>query len=67
VDAVRELFRLTADDAAQCHESLDERPVHAEASFEELCATLGGPLPEVGADDEHVIAELIAGGEPVRS
>ena len=64
MDPVRELLRLTADYAAQFHESLDERPVAAQASFEELCAALGGPLPEVGADDEQVIAELIAGGEP---
>ena len=64
MDAVTELFRLTADYAAQFHASLDERPVHAKASFEELCTAFGGPLPDVGSPDEHVIAELIAGGEP---
>ena len=59
-----QLYRLTADYAAQFHESLDDRPVGAQASFEELCATLGGPLPEGGTEDEQVLAELIAGGEP---
>jgi glutamate/tyrosine decarboxylase-like PLP-dependent enzyme len=64
VDSVRELFRLTADYAAQFHETLDDRPVSAQASFEELRAVLGGPLPELGTDDEQVVAALIAGGEP---
>jgi glutamate/tyrosine decarboxylase-like PLP-dependent enzyme len=63
VKPVDELLRLTADYAAQFHATLDDRPVGAQSSFEELCAVLGGPLPETGADDEDVVAELIAGGE----
>jgi glutamate/tyrosine decarboxylase-like PLP-dependent enzyme len=64
VDPVEDVLRLTADYAARFHRTLDERPVGARASFEELCAALGGPLPDAGADDERVVAELIAGGEP---
>ncbi len=63
MDPVGDVFRLTADYAAQFHRTLDERPVGARASFEELCAALGGPLPDAGADDEQVVADLIAGGE----
>jgi glutamate/tyrosine decarboxylase-like PLP-dependent enzyme len=64
VDPLSDLLRLTSDYATQFLGTLDERPVHPTASFEELCATLGGPLPDRGADDEDVVAQLIAGGEP---
>jgi glutamate/tyrosine decarboxylase-like PLP-dependent enzyme len=64
VKPVDDLLRLTADYAAQFHRTLDERPVRAQATFDELRDTLGGPLPETGADDTDVVAELIAGGEP---
>ena len=60
---VDELLRLTADHAGRFHATLDARPVGAQSSFEELCAALGGPLPETGAADEDVVAELVAGGE----
>ncbi len=62
--AEEELLKLTADYAVQFHRTLDERPVGAQSSFEELCEVLGGPLPESGSDDEQVVSELIAGGEP---
>jgi len=64
VDPIDDVLRLTADYAAQFHRTLDERPVGARASFDELRAALGGPLPVAGADDEQVVAELITGGEP---
>jgi glutamate/tyrosine decarboxylase-like PLP-dependent enzyme len=64
VDPVDDLLRLTADYAAAFHRTLDERPVRAEASFEELRDTLGGPLPAEGSEDAQVVAELIAGAEP---
>jgi glutamate/tyrosine decarboxylase-like PLP-dependent enzyme len=54
----------TADYAAQFLGSLDERPVRAQASIQELRKALGGPLPERGSDDAQVVAELIAGAEP---
>ena len=64
MDPIDDVLRLTADYAAQFHRTLDERPVGARASFDELRAALGGPLPVAGADDEQVVAELIASGEP---
>ena len=64
MDSVDDLFQRTADYAAQFHRTLDERPVRAQASFEELVAALSGPLPDEGAPDEHVLAELVAGAEP---
>ena len=64
MDPVTSLLGLTADYAAQFLDSLDERPVRASASVEELVETLGGPLPEEGIEDAQVLAELIAGAEP---
>ncbi len=61
---MKDLLGLTADHAAQFLATLDERPVRAEASVDELLESLGGPLPEEGAEDAHVLAELIAGAEP---
>ncbi len=59
-----ELLRLTADYAAQFLDTLEDRPIRASASVEELRETLGGPLPERGSDADQVVAELIAGAEP---
>ena len=64
MDPVKDVLGLTADYAARFLGSLDERPVRARASFDELVDSLGGPLPEAGADDAQVLAELIAGAEP---
>ena len=63
MDSLRELFALTADYAAEFHATLDERPVRAQSSFDELYAAFGGPLPETGTAAEQVLAELIASGE----
>jgi glutamate/tyrosine decarboxylase-like PLP-dependent enzyme len=64
VDPIDDLLRLTADYSAEFHRKLDERPVRAEASFEELRDALGGPLPAEGSEDAQIVAELIAGAEP---
>ena len=64
MDPVKDTLGLTADYATQFLGSLDERPVRAQASIEELREALGGPLPERGSDDAQVVAELIAGAEP---
>ena len=64
MDPVKDLLSLTADYAAQYLASLDERPVGSSATVEELRAALGGPLPEQGAEDGQVIADLIAAAEP---
>ena len=49
MDPVKDLLGLTADYAAQFLGSLDERPIRAEASIDELREALGGPLPEARA------------------
>jgi glutamate/tyrosine decarboxylase-like PLP-dependent enzyme len=64
MDPMKDLFGLTADYAAQFLGSLDERPVNAQASVDELVEVLGGPLPDDGAEDGQVLAELIANAEP---
>jgi glutamate/tyrosine decarboxylase-like PLP-dependent enzyme len=64
MDPMKDLLRLTADYAAQFHDTLDERPVGATASVDELVGALGGPLPEEGTEDAQVLAELVAGAEP---
>jgi glutamate/tyrosine decarboxylase-like PLP-dependent enzyme len=64
MDPVKDVLGLTADYATQFLGSLDERPVGAQASIDELRTGLGGALPERGRDDVQVIAELIATAEP---
>lgn len=64
MDSVDDLFRLTADYAAQFHRTLDERPARASASFAEVRGALWQPLPSEGAEGEHVVAELVAAAEP---
>ena len=54
----------TADYAAQFLATLADRPVGAQANFDELVDALGGPLPEEGQEDVEVVAELIAAAEP---
>ena len=58
------LFGQAADYAAQFHESLGVRRVGAEASFDDVRAALGGPLPDEGSEDAAVLRELIAAAEP---
>jgi glutamate/tyrosine decarboxylase-like PLP-dependent enzyme len=64
VSETDDLFRLTADYAARFHESLADRPVGAQAGYDELVESLGGPLADEGTEDADVIAELIAAAEP---
>jgi glutamate/tyrosine decarboxylase-like PLP-dependent enzyme len=64
MDPVKDVLSLTADYAAQFLGTLDERPIRAGASVDELRDALGGPLPESGREATEVIAELIAGAEP---
>jgi glutamate/tyrosine decarboxylase-like PLP-dependent enzyme len=60
----RELFRQTADYAADFVETLDTRPIRAEADVEELTSALGGRLPEEPTDPRAVIASLVESVEP---
>lgn len=60
----RELLHRAADHAADFIDTLGERPIRAQASVEELIATLGGPLPEAGIDDAAVVDSLAEAAEP---
>jgi glutamate/tyrosine decarboxylase-like PLP-dependent enzyme len=55
----RELLLRTAELAADFVDSLDTRRVFPATSVDELGATLGGPLPERGADALEVVEELV--------
>ena len=60
----RELLNRTAAHAADFLESLDERALEPAASFDELRAELGGPLPEGPTDGAAVLDELVAAADP---
>ena len=64
VSDVHDLFRHTAEYAAQFHDTLDDRPVGPQAGYDELVEALGGPLPDEGGEDVDVVSELIAAAEP---
>jgi glutamate/tyrosine decarboxylase-like PLP-dependent enzyme len=64
VEPLDDLFRRTADYAAQFHRTLDDRRVGAAASFGDVREALWQPLPERGADGEQVLAELVEAAEP---
>jgi glutamate/tyrosine decarboxylase-like PLP-dependent enzyme len=44
--------------------SLDDRPVWARASYDEMLASLGGPLPDGPTDPASVVADLAEKAEP---
>ena len=60
----RELYRQAADHAADFIETLESRPIRAEADVDELTSSLGGPLPEGPTDPRAVIASLVETVEP---
>ena len=60
----RELYRQAADYAADFVETLETRPIRAEADVDELTSSLGGPLPEGPTDPRAVIASLVENVEP---
>jgi glutamate/tyrosine decarboxylase-like PLP-dependent enzyme len=60
----RELYRQAADYAADFVETLETRPIRAEADVDELTSSLGGPLPDGPADPRAVIASLVENVEP---
>src|SRR5919201_6153770 len=59
-----ELLRRTADIAGAYLDSLDERPVRASASLQELRAALHVPLDDAPLPAQRVIDELAAAVEP---
>ncbi len=60
----RELLRRTAEIAADFLDTLDERPIRADASVEELRESLGGPLSDAPTDPLEVVESLAAATEP---
>jgi glutamate/tyrosine decarboxylase-like PLP-dependent enzyme len=59
-----ELYRRTADIAAEYLRSLPERPVRADASLEELRMALRVPLDDAPLPARQVIEELAAAADP---
>ena len=64
MDPVKDLLGQAADYAAQFHESLGDTAGRSGASFDDVRAALGGPLPDEGSEDAAVLRELIAAAEP---
>ncbi|HJQ74407.1 MAG TPA: pyridoxal-dependent decarboxylase, partial [Gaiellaceae bacterium] len=60
----RELFRQVAEYAGDFVDTLETRPIRAEADVAELTAALGGPLPEGPIDPRAVLATLVEAAEP---
>jgi glutamate/tyrosine decarboxylase-like PLP-dependent enzyme len=60
----RELFEQVAEYAGDFVETLETRPIRAEADVTELTAALGGPLPEEPDDPRAVLAALVDAAEP---
>jgi glutamate/tyrosine decarboxylase-like PLP-dependent enzyme len=60
----RELFRQVAEHAADFVDTLDTRPIRAQAGVEALLASLGGPLPEEPTDPAEVVDALVAAAAP---
>ena len=61
---MRDLLARVAELAADHLEAADERHVGPLASFDELRAALGGPLPETGVPAEQVVEELARDAAP---
>ena len=51
---MRDLLHAAADHAADYLEGVDERPVHATASYAACLEALGGPMPEGPAEPGQV-------------
>jgi glutamate/tyrosine decarboxylase-like PLP-dependent enzyme len=60
----RELYRQVAEYAGDFAETLETRPIRAEADVSELTAALGGPLPAEPLDARAVLAALVEASEP---
>src|SRR4051794_657261 len=61
---MRDLLARPAELAADHLESLGERHAGPIAGFDELRASLGGPVPEAGVPPEQVVEELARGAAP---
>ncbi|HEY5144493.1 MAG TPA: aminotransferase class V-fold PLP-dependent enzyme [Solirubrobacteraceae bacterium] len=61
---LRDLLRATADHAADYLEGVDERPVKAAQSYEEILTALDRPVPDDAEDPRAVLDALVAGATP---
>jgi glutamate/tyrosine decarboxylase-like PLP-dependent enzyme len=57
-------LRPAIDAATAYLDSLGDRPVWARATYEDMLAALGGPLPPAPADPADVVAQLAKAAEP---
>lgn len=58
------MMKRVLDAAGSYLSSLEDRPVWARASYEEMLEALGGPLPTEPSDAADVVAELAVVAEP---
>ena len=63
-DEVSRLVQQAAEHAAAYLKTLDDRPVMARASFEDMVAAFGGPVPSGPTDPAHVIDRMAVEAEP---
>ena len=58
------LLMRTRELASAFLDTIDDRPVNAQASFAELVSALGGPIPDEPRDPLEVIEQLAAAVDP---
>ena len=58
------VLKAALEQASRFLAGLRERPVRAEASLEDLRATLGGSLPDEGIDPRRVVEDLARAADP---
>ncbi len=61
---IRDLLHATADHAADYLEGVDERPVKAEQTYQEILAALDAPLRDDVQDPRVVLDALVAAASP---
>jgi glutamate/tyrosine decarboxylase-like PLP-dependent enzyme len=60
VTDLRALLHTAVDHGADYLESLDDRPVHARASYRDMAAVFAGDAPQQGRPSREVIDDLVA-------
>jgi glutamate/tyrosine decarboxylase-like PLP-dependent enzyme len=64
MDSRESALQVAHDRAVAFLASLDARPVWPRASYDEMLAALGGPLPRAGTDAAKVVDELARAADP---
>jgi glutamate/tyrosine decarboxylase-like PLP-dependent enzyme len=64
MDSRESALQVAHDRAIAFLASLDDRPVWPRASYDEMLAALGGPLPRTGTDAAKVVDELAHAADP---